>query len=75
MNAKMMEINNEIRGLQKESYFINLERKRKLGVIQTLKDEIEEEKRKKTIKKAIEAKIKKYVRTLIVNGWPFLDIY
>jgi hypothetical protein len=61
VNAKMLEINNEIRGLQKESYFINLERKRKIGVIQTLKDEIEEEKRKKAIKKAIEAKIKKHV--------------
>ena len=50
-----------MKDLQRESYFINLERKRKLGTAQKLKDEMEEAKRRAVLQKKIEAKIKKEV--------------
>ena len=50
-----------MKDLQRESYFINLERKRKLGTAQKLKDEMEDAKRRAVLQKKIEAKIKKEV--------------
>ena len=51
----------KIKDLQRESYFINLERKRKVGTIHKLKEEIEDAKRRASLQKRIEAKIKKEV--------------
>ena len=52
----------QIKDLQRESYFINLERKRKLGTVQKMKEEIEINKRRAMLQKSIEARIKKEVR-------------
>lgn len=60
----------KMKDLQRESYFINLERKRKLGTAQKLKDEMEDAKRRAVLQKKIEAKIKKEV-----SGCSSLCIY
>lgn len=60
-NAKLQELNNKVKDLQREIYFLNVEKKRKLGVAHTLKSEIEENKWKAVIKKKLTAKIKKEV--------------
>jgi histone acetyltransferase (RNA polymerase elongator complex component) len=51
----------QIKDLQRESYFIEHERKRKVGVMQKIKDELQETKKRELLKKSIEAKIKKEV--------------
>ena len=59
--AQQQDLQIQIKNLQREAYFISLERKRKLGVRQKLKDEIDEEKKRALLTKTIEAKIKKEV--------------
>eukprot|EP01038_Epipyxis_sp_PR26KG_P009224 gene9224-12437_t len=59
INTKLKALNQQVKDLQRESYFIELEMKRKLGVAKTLKDELQEEKKRNAIKKKITAKIKK----------------
>jgi len=59
LTAKLQDLQIQIKNLQREGYFISLERKRKLGVRQKLKDEMAEEKKRETLKKTIEDKIKK----------------
>jgi hypothetical protein len=61
-SAAIIENNAKIKDLQRECYFVNLERKRKLGTAQKLREEIEEAKRRAALQKKIEAKIKKEVR-------------
>jgi histone acetyltransferase (RNA polymerase elongator complex component) len=61
LTAKIQEINLQIKDLQRESYFIEHERKRKVGVMQKIKDELQETKKRELLKKSIEAKIKKEV--------------
>lgn len=60
--AELQENQAKIKDLQRENYFIGLERKRKLGVMQKLKNEIAEAKRKAQLQKKIEQMIKKHVR-------------
>ena len=69
--VQQQELQIQIKNLQREGYFITLERKRKLGVRQKLKDEMEEEKKRTLLKKTIEAKIKKEVLDVYVcmYGW------
>ena len=55
----MQDINLQVKEMQREIYFLTLERKRKVGVMKKLKHEIEEEARKNDLRKKIEAKIKK----------------
>ncbi len=62
-NTEIAENGSKIKDLQRESYFIGLERKRKLGVLNKLKEEISEQQRKAQLKKQIEEKIKQEVRT------------
>lgn len=59
--AVVLENSGKVKDLQRESYFINQERVRKLGTAQKLKEEIEEEKRRAILQKKIGAKIKKEV--------------
>ena len=59
--AVVMENSGKVKDLQRESYFINLERKRKLGTVQKMKEDIEEAKRRASLQKRIETKIKKEV--------------
>ncbi len=62
-NTQIGESGAKIKDLQREAYFINLERKRKTGVVRKLKEEIAEEKRKAALKRQIEEKIKTEVCT------------
>ena len=59
----------QIKDLQRESYFITLERKRKVGTCQKLKTEIEENKRRvkmqRDVANIIKKKVKKNVRKKI----------
>lgn len=59
--AVVLENSGKVKDLQRESYFINLERKRKLGTAQKLKEEIEDDKRRAALQKKIGAKIRKEV--------------
>lgn len=59
VNTEITENGGKIKDLQRESYFIGLERKRKLGVLHKLKEEITEQQCKAELKKQIEEKIKK----------------
>lgn len=61
LSANLQDLQIQIKNLQREGYFISLERKRKLGVRQKLKDEMTEEKKRERLKKTIEEKIKKEV--------------
>ncbi len=65
VNTEVAENGAKIKDLQRESYFIGLERKRKLGVLNKLKDEIAEQQRKAELKKQIEEKIKREVRNVL----------
>lgn len=65
--AVVLENSGKVKDLQRESYFINQERVRKLGTAQKLKEEIEEEKRRAILQKKIGAKIKKEVLYLLVS--------
>lgn len=56
--AALLEISNKVKELQREQYFVGLEKKRKQGVIRTLHNELDEEKRKVSLKKKIEEVIK-----------------
>ncbi len=58
-NSETAETLLKIKEHQKELYFLSLERKRKLGVVKKLKEELEEKKKKELLKKQIEEKIKK----------------
>lgn len=49
----------KIKDLQREQYFVGLERKRKLGFIRTIKSELQIEKEKGDLKKKVEETIKK----------------
>jgi chromosome segregation ATPase len=60
-NSEISESAGNIKSLQREMYFIRLERKRKVGVLNKLREELNEEKRKADLKKQIEEKIKKDV--------------
>lgn len=64
VNTEVAENGGKIKDLQRESYFIDLERKRKLGVLNKLKEEIAEQQRKAQLKKQIEEKIKREVITV-----------
>ncbi len=57
--AHLQALASQVKVLQRESYFVGLERKRKLGVVQQLREGMEEARRKGALKKAIEAKIRK----------------
>lgn len=57
----------KMKDLQRESYFINLERKRKLGTAHKLREELEEDKRRAALQKKIEAKIKKEVGSTVIG--------
>lgn len=59
VNAFITEKRSAIKDLHREAYFIALERRRKLGVIKTMQDEMAMAKQRDRIKKKIEAKIKK----------------
>ncbi len=61
LKAQLQEVAGKVKDLQRESYFVGLERKRKTGVITQLRDEIEESKRREALKKMIETKIRKEV--------------
>lgn len=56
--AALVEITNKVKELQREHYFVGLEKKRKQGVIRTMQTELDEEKRKLALKKKIEEVIK-----------------
>jgi hypothetical protein len=58
-NHEISEMNLKIKEAQKESYFLTLEKKRKLGTVKKLKEEILVNKQKDLLKKKIEEKIKK----------------
>jgi len=58
LTADMQEINSKIKELQRQSYFISLERKRKQKVVRQLTDEVNEEKRRTEIQKKLSEKIK-----------------
>jgi hypothetical protein len=60
--AVVIDNSTKMKDLQRESYFINLERKRKLGTAQKLREELEDDKRRASLQKKIAAKIKKEVR-------------
>lgn len=53
--------------MQREVYFVGLEKKRKSGVIRTLKNELNEEKRTLALKKQIEDTIKKHGLTAALD--------
>ena len=72
--AQQQDLQIQIKNLQREAYFISLERKRKLGVRQKLKDEIDEEKKRALLKKTIEAKIKKEVH-LYFLPYPYINSF
>eukprot|EP01034_Spumella_vulgaris_P033432 gene33432-41255_t len=59
ISAHMQQLSSAVKDLHREQYFVQLERKRKTGVVQTLRDEMEESKRREALKKKIEKKIKK----------------
>lgn len=61
VNSQIVETKTKIKDLTRENYFIGLERKRKLGVVRKMVTEIEEEKKRNSLKKLIEEKIKKEV--------------
>jgi hypothetical protein len=62
LNTAMIQENNaKIKDLQRESYFINLERKRKLGTAQQISQQLEQEKMRASLQKKIVAKIRKEV--------------
>ena len=74
--VQQQELQIQIKNLQREGYFINLERKRKLGVRQKLKDEMDEEKKRTLLKKTIEAKIKKeVVQYMLSMYWGVSKLY
>eukprot|EP01033_Poteriospumella_lacustris_P014607 gene14607-10444_t len=56
--AALVELTNKVKELQREHYFVGLEKKRKQGVIRTMQTELDEEKRKVALKKKIEEVIK-----------------
>lgn len=56
--AALVELTNKVKELQREHYFVGLEKKRKQGVIRTIQTELDEEKRKAALKKKIEEVIK-----------------
>lgn len=58
LTADMQEINSKIKELQRQSYFISLERKRKQKVVRQLTDEVNEEKRRTEIQKKLSEKIR-----------------
>jgi hypothetical protein len=58
-NHEISEMNLKIKEAQKESYFLTLEKKRKLGTVKKLKEDIQVNKQKDLLKKKIEEKIKK----------------
>ena len=58
LTADMQDINTKIKELQRQSYFISLERKRKRRVVQQLTDELNDEKRRAALKTKLEKKIK-----------------
>ena len=58
LTADMQEINSKIKELQRQSYFISLERKRKQKVVRQLNEEVNEEKRRQEIQKKLAEKIK-----------------
>ncbi|MEY3876979.1 MAG: hypothetical protein RLZZ191_662, partial [Pseudomonadota bacterium] len=53
----MQDINTKIKELQRQSYFISLERKRKRRVVQQLTDELNDEKRRAALKVKLQKKI------------------
>ena len=57
--ADMHQINSEIKDMQRESYFLGLDRKRKKLIAQKLKSDISETKMQMAIQKKLSAKIKK----------------
>ena len=59
LSSDMQEINETIKNLQRESYFIELEKKRKSGIMRKLADQIEIERRQNLLKKKLSSKIKK----------------
>ena len=64
--SEIIENGSIIKDLQRESYFISLEKKRKLGVVHKLKEEISEQQRKDELKKKIEEKIKREVISSVI---------
>lgn len=58
MIADMQDINTTIKDLQRQGYFISLERRRKRKVVQQLADEVNEEKKRAAIKLKLAQKIK-----------------
>ena len=59
MTADKQECNQAIKDLQRESYFVNLERKRKRGIVKKLESEVEQFKKQQVIKKKLGQKIQK----------------
>lgn len=59
MTADKQECNQAIKDLQRESYFVNLERKRKRGIVKKLESEVEQFKKQQMIKKKLGQKIQK----------------
>lgn len=57
LTADMQDINTKIKELQRQSYFISLERKRKRRVVQQLTDELNDEKRRAALKVKLQKKI------------------
>lgn len=58
LTADMQEINSKIKEIQRQSYFISLERKRKQKVVRQLTEEVNEEKRRTELQKKLSEKIK-----------------
>lgn len=58
MTADMQEINGKIKEIQKQGYFIALERRRKRQVARQLNDEVESEKARLSLKNRLSAQIK-----------------
>lgn len=71
----MQEINLKIKDLQRQEYFITLEKKRKALISQKISQEIKEEQRKAELAYQIKSRIKEGVRTNVVFTYLFRHLF